>query len=70
MYACRDICDTSKYDANTYTDSVNIILVRYRTRLTLSTCCTCFAKNMMIMYQSFLVIWYVSPYGPVVTVYV
>jgi hypothetical protein len=37
--------------------------LRYHTRLPVCTCCACFAKNIMSMYQQFPQIWYVSQYG-------
>jgi len=60
MYVRRDVCDTQKYDDDSYTNTVDTTLVRYHTRLTVCTCYACFAKNMMMMYQQFPQIWYVS----------
>jgi len=41
------------YDADACTDSVYTTQVRHHTHLALCTCCVCFAKNMMMMYQQF-----------------
>jgi len=40
----------AKYDDDTYTASVDIIQVRYHTRLAVCTCCACFAEIMTRMY--------------------
>jgi len=37
-------------------------LVRYHTRLTVCTCCACFAKSMMTIYQQFSRIRHFIPY--------
>jgi len=63
MYVRRYICDTYKYDEDTYTASVDTIKVRYHTWLAVCTCCACFAENMMMMYQQFPRTRYMSPYG-------
>ena len=63
MFDVISSCDTCKYDDDTYTASVHTILVYYYTSLAVCTCCACFANNMMMMYQQFSRICYVSPYG-------
>jgi len=49
----------TSYDDNTSTASDDTTLVRCHTRLAVCTCCACFPKHMMMMYQQFPRIWYV-----------
>jgi len=63
IHVRRDICDTYKYDDDTYTATVDTIQVRYHTQTAVFTCCACFAENMMMMYQQFPLTRYVSSYG-------
>ena len=55
MYVSHHICDTYNYDDDTYTNSVDTMLVRYHTRPAVchSTDCACFAKNMMTLCQQY-----------------
>ena len=57
------MCDTQKYDGDTYTDSVDTTLVRYHNRLAASMRCACFVQKMMMLCQQVPRIRYVSPYG-------